>query len=254
MATVQASVLFDIGKLPQELQTNIFERRADLVISEVVNKVVFSNDDIKKAGRELIQLSEVCLELRRVCSKQVADIKMIYTLYNKYSVLNKVYHYPGGHFGVGLRVEEIVPCGNPQLLDLLSTEHPDKVNAVRSFEKFTDEQYQDMEQIVRLMPRSLRCNLGLLQTCHYVNAILMACSNPKIPVKAIEFLLRNGANVNSIYIFHGRRFHLLTLLRKANEDRYEQLKPILETNGSVEETFIDLEDIYSVWSWSHNTG
>jgi hypothetical protein len=228
-------------ELPSDLRQAIVKCRADLIISLVVNKAVFSNEDIKNAAKELSLLSLVCVEFMAFSSKQCADIKMIFALYNKYSVHNEAYLRPGCCYDPGEREAKMVPCGNPQLLDLLSAGHPSRAFACSSFEEFTDEQYQDMEPIIRLMPRSLLCNIGMLRCRDFMTPFTMACKNPNVPVEAIEFLLQKDANPNCIFSLKEDKIHILTDLRKYNQDRYVQLKPILEKYGVVEEVFTEFD-------------
>ncbi|HEX4839567.1 MAG TPA: hypothetical protein VFU89_03895 [Rhabdochlamydiaceae bacterium] len=243
-------------ELSPELRLPIIKCRADLIISLIVNRAVFSNEDIKNGGKELSTLSLVCIEFENSSSKQRADIKMIFTLYNKYSVYNKIYLEPGCYYEPDKEEGKMVPCGNPQLLDLVSAGHPYRMFAWSSFKEFTNEQYQDMEQITRLMPRSLLCNIGQLRARAFVTPFIMACKNPNVPVKAVEFLLQKGANPNSIFSLSEDKVHILTDLRNFNKDRYVQLKPILEKYGAVEEVFTEFDSyVYGdrrVWQSQKN--
>ena len=132
----------------------------------------------------------------------------------------------------------MVPCGNPQLLDLLSSGCP-LFLVHRSFKDFTNEQVEDMKKIIKLMPRSLLCNIGQARCTQFITPFAMACLNPKVPVTALEYLLKNGAKANSIVSFNSNKIHILTLLKKhaENEDRYNEIKPVLEKYGAVEEIF-----------------
>ncbi len=236
---IDSFTLFQV--LPQDLKQAIFQCRADLIIPLVVNNAVFSNEDIKNAGKELFILSLVSVEFKDFSSKQRADIKKIFTLYNKYSAHNEGYLEPGCYYEPSSRTGKMVPCGNPQLLDLLSAGHPNTAHARGSFKEFTDEQYQDMEPIIRLMPRSLLCNIGQLRSRDFVTPFIMACKNPNIPVKAIELLFQKDANPSSIFRLSDNKIHILTDLRKHDKDRYVQLKPILEKYGVIEEVFTEFD-------------
>ena len=237
--------------------------RADLVISEVVNKDVFSNQDMKEAGRTLVGLSLISKGCKTSVDVRLSDLQKIFKLYHKYRA----------SYGQFMNGKEILPCGNTQLLDLLRIGEGREWKAKTSFKRLPTEFFQDMEQIIELMPRSVTCKRKNYGTCirggfseQPVASLVIACFNPNIPIHSIELLLQRGANPNTTLVRDGKRTHILTIIKELSllpplpyhppcpkpcpsslseargyptwtqeRDRYEQLKNVLEKYGAVEE-------------------
>lgn len=225
---------FNFKGLPQDIQNIIIEFAAGTVIFNLVNKEVFSGKEIKHVGKEILNLSLVCKYFKNTSAKFLKDIKSIHILYNKYSSYNIDYLRPGCGWQDHRKL--MVPRGNPQLLDLLTTGRTLAI-ANRSFHEFSKEQEDDFKEIIRLMPRSLQCNMGDLKCRSFVKPIVMACFNEQVPLHVIEILLKNGANPNETLIFNERKIHVLVDLKSNNLPRYNEVKSMMEKYGAIEKEF-----------------
>ncbi len=123
-----------------------------------------TSDNIKLNGRSVSNLlctnKEINQKMKDICSKKLADLKKIYDVIGKYSKYNDILE--NKRYTTGKRLE---PQGNPQLLDALSTGLYDphsQWGTLSSFNEYTQEIENDIKDIVRLTPQSLKCNIGLL--------------------------------------------------------------------------------------------
>ena len=221
--------------VPVEIWLSIAEMIADQTVSEVVNKAVFSNKDIRLAAQSLYNLSWVCTTFKRGAAQRIVDIQTIFRLYNKYHFHNEIYLQPGCYYDPDSNIGKRVPCGNPQLVDLLASGYPS--TSEKTFESFSPEQEEDLKQIVKLMPRSLLCNIGRLRCREFITPFIMACHNRQVPVTILQFLLLNGAKSNSVYKLSEKKIHILTDLKNCDPERFEQIKPVLVQFGALEQVF-----------------
>lgn len=220
--------------LPLDIRKVIINFTANSIIFDLVYQEVFSNDDIKNTHSKLNFLSKVCIEFNVFSQIKLKEIKTIFNLYNKYSVYNDDYLRLGcGWLG---NEKYMVPCGNPQLLDVLSTGL--YLPFVRhSFTLFGKNQEDDLKTIIKLFPRSISCNIGSMRCRDFITPFIVACYNPFISTEIIEFLLNNGANPNSILSLNGNKIHILADLKNNNPTRYQQILPVLTKYGAVETIF-----------------
>jgi hypothetical protein len=85
------------------------------------------------------------------------------------------------------------PAKYPQLLDALCTGYRSP-GASHSIKKYSSEVENDIQNIVKLMPRSVDCRMGSLLHRTEVSPLGMACMNRNIPLSMVDWLLANGAN------------------------------------------------------------
>lgn len=149
-----------------------------------------TSTQIKAVAIQLVNLSLVNKKFNQICSEKLKTLKKINDLVNKYSKYNRKYERSLTDWLTGA---ELVPKGNPQLLDALFTgcRFP---FAESTFEAYTPEIEQDIKDIVKLTPQSMNCILGTLRCRYFVPPLAVACVNVNIPLHIVEFLLQQGAN------------------------------------------------------------
>ena len=178
-----------------------------------------TSENVKFNGRTISNLlclnKEINEKMKDVCNQKLADLKKINELINKYSHYNDTLE---GEKESSMKGQRAVPQGNPQLVDALSTGLGwVSEDLIHCFDQYTKEIENDIKEIVRLTPQSLKCNIGYLPDRYYyerLSPLAVACYNDKIPVHIIKYLLESGANPyqrywngsNDIPIIHGFEF------------------------------------------------
>ena len=200
-------------------------------INDAVSKTTLSIEDLNKAREQIVSTSN---GFDNILDKQLLKIDRIIHLYKKYAYYYLYTEYCSKWTEEKREIRN--PGGPPQLLVLFS-KSIDIYSMTGKGETFTDEQFNDMVDIVKLIPKSLICRIGFLDDRNFITPFSMACFNTDVPYKAIKFLLENGANPNSFHYYKFKKIHILTDLQQVNKKRYEELKPLLEKHGAVEEVF-----------------
>lgn len=128
------------------------------------------------------------------------------------------------------------------LIDLLCTEC-DLPFALSSHSVFTDITFNDLKEIIHIAPESLKTEYGQLRCRDKLSPLDMACHNIYIPLKVIEYLLDNGANMYHLYEVNGYKTHVLDDINpnEASEymcNRYKRLKQLFINKGFNKEKII----------------
>lgn len=202
----------------------------------------FTSNAIKGYARQLTAISLVNQEFNQICSKRLEKLKKINAFINKYSKYNHEYEHPWRDLETN---EEFDPKGNPQLLDALFTGHELRhdvftgrrlPNDKSTFDTYTTEIEEDIQEIVKLMPQSIGCILGTLRCRNDVPPLAIACINVNIPLHIIEFLLQQGANPNATLKFNShpvRIFAHINLIGGSDVHRLAAIKALFIKYSTV---------------------
>ena len=140
------------------------------------------------------------------------DLRKLYLLIEKYSYYEYKYK----------RNEPITSI----LIDLLCT-GCDLPCALSSHYIFTDDTFNDLKEIIRIVPQSLMSNCGQLRCRYYLSPLDMACHNINIPMYVIKYILNQGADMYHLYQFNGCKIHVLD----DSISYVRDIKKIFETKG-----------------------
>ncbi len=192
---------------------------------------IFTEEEVKRCGRILSALATVSKKFNTLTTEKLQDLKKTHALIKKYHVYNEKYkslkHVPviiKNRAGKAFTI--FYPGGNPQLVDALST---GSKRFASTFSQYTDEIGDDIKEIVRLMPPSIRCTMVKSYSTSYVGPLSICCFNRSIPIEIIEFLLKKGVPTDQIHL---------------EDDRVLNTEQVLATRtmdtGSKEEVVIEL--------------
>ena len=155
------------------------------------------------------------------------DLRKLYLLIKKYNIYQE-------KFKTNEPISSI-------LIDLLSTES--KLPCTYSSHSiFTNDIFDDLKEIIRIVPQSLKSETGVLRCRYYLSPLDMACNNLNIPLSVIEYMIDKQADMYHFYEFNGQKIHILDDIDsvvKAREDlewsnsypwliRYIKLKNLFE--------------------------
>ena len=111
---------------------------------------------------------------------------------------------------------------------------------------FTDDIFNDIKEIIRIVLQSLQSQYGKLR-CRYKLSPLDIGRNVNIPLNVIEYILDKGANMYYLYEVNGYKIHILDdLIIIASIfacERYEKIKQFLE-KGFDNEKLINILSLY----------
>ena len=88
-----------------------------------------------------------------------------------------------------------------------------------SFDKFTEETYQDIIDIIKLVPNSIKYRFGQLRCREKITPLYVACTNSNIPNNIIEILLQNKANPKQSIVLNGYQISILADLKNNISDK-----------------------------------
>ena len=101
-----------------------------------------------------------------------------------------------------------------------------------SFNKFTHEIYNDIIDILELIPESVHFNFGQLRCRNNITPLYASCINSNIPIDIIRLLLRCNANPNNKIKLNGNFINILTDLKNnISNDRFINISNIFEKNN-----------------------
>jgi hypothetical protein len=188
-------VFMSINSIPKEIKG---------VIVGFVQPTEITPKEIQNCGRVLAALSSANKELNSLCKQRLNELKNLYEhkrtdeLVAKYHALDIQAKNP---FCRSLYEEGKNPH---QLLDALSTgcKYRKPYSQDHTFTEYTHEIENDIKDMVRLIPQSMKCTIGALVYRTFIHPLAMACFNENIPISIIELLLKNGANPKTTYYYH----------------------------------------------------
>ena len=209
----------------------------DHLIVSFIQPVDDTEKEIKSCARRLVALSLADRQLIPICSEKLATLFNIITfsaeMYNKYNRHNSQYQellsghasHPDEPWSITHPNIKFDPDAKPYLLDALSTgcNYP---LAKRTFNEYTPEVEQDVQNMISLTPRSMNCILGEFRITKFISPLAIACFNPNIPVHIIERLLQQRANPNTIVLDYYRSCSIPPLIHHYRNS--EQVTAITE--------------------------
>ncbi len=121
------------------------------------------------------------------------DDNSLYNIKRRYELREKYYVYKNEYN----ESKNLTPEARPELLDALFT-GCNLPFAKSSLNKYDEKVEEDIEDIIRLFPDSIDCNLGKLRCKKNITPLIAACVNRMIPVYIIEYLLEKGADPDTV--------------------------------------------------------
>lgn len=193
----------------------------------VLNQISFVPYKITK--NTLVHNGRRCLNFALINKKfydhlksKLSDLKKMYELYTTYSSYNYLYENPEKYFRRDTISEYRVDCP-PILIDALNSgchlpcTSYSKDNVI----------FEDIREIVRLMPNSIHSNIGQLRCRDKVTPFVTAVFNSMVPEEVLRFLLTSGCNPHQKYELNGYEIGLLEDVQNDNPSRYNLLTQIL---------------------------
>ena len=134
------------------------------------------------------------------------------------------------------------------LIDMLCTECSLPF-ALSSHSIFTDDIFNDIKEIIRIVPQSLQSQYGQLRCRYKLSPLDIACHNVNIPLNVIEYILDKGANMYYLYEVNGYKTHILDDIDPGIAsifacERYEKIKQIFLEKGFDNEKLINILSLY----------
>lgn len=155
-----------------------------------------------------------------IIDKYKNDITKMYYLFNKYCFYQKAYY-----------LGSIIPISSV-LIDLVCT-GCDLPFAYSTFTVFTDEIFQDLKDIINILPETLSSTYGCLRCRYYLSPLDMACNNRNIPLYVIKYMIEHGANIHYKYEYNGEKIHVLEDMQTITQSnfRHDKLLTLFLKNG-----------------------
>ena len=144
------------------------------------------------------------------------DLLKLYLLIQKYSYYENEY----------IRNEPISSI----LIDLLCTESRLPC-AYSSHNVFTDNTFNDLKEIIRIAPQSLKSHYGQLRCRFYLSPLDIACHNVHIPLYVIKYIVEKNADMYHFFELNGYKIHILEDLSNSFIVRCENLKDLFNKKG-----------------------
>ena len=189
-----------------------------------INKL-YTINEIKKTAKDNLNLY--------LLFKYKKNIGILHDLKNIFNLINK-YNYYQDSYEKNIKIQSIYKSNHlvstlPILLDILFA-GCDLPYGFSTLENFNNDNYNDIKNIIKLIPNSINSNFGLLRCRTSVKPIHAACYNYNIPIYVIKYLLENGANKNDHILVNGYETDILDDLKEnISSYRYNQIKKLFDT-------------------------
>ena len=101
--------------------------------------------------------------------------------------------------------------------------------AYSSHSVFTNDTFEDLKEIIRIAPHSLKSNYGQLRCRYYLSPLDIACHNINIPMYVIEYILNQDVDIYHYYELNGCKTHIFEDC--IGEIRENHIKQLFEKKG-----------------------
>lgn len=152
------------------------------------------------------------------------DLHALFTLIKKYSYYETQY-----------KMNEPI---SSILIDLLCTGCT-LPYAESTYSVFTENTFDDLKEIIRIVPDSLHSQSGQLRCRHLLSPLDIACHNRNIPLYVIKYMVENGADMYHFYEVNEYKTHVLQEM-----NRSETITHIYISNGFVMK---QMQEQLAVW-------
>tara|TARA_A100001015_G_scaffold196074_1_gene218685 strand:+ start:560 stop:1189 length:630 start_codon:yes stop_codon:yes gene_type:complete len=202
-----------LDKLPHEIN--------DIILSYLISSIISINI-VKNNNKEL--LTFLLLSKEKTTYNKLQKNNKIYYFLNKYNVFQKEYSYSYYH-----GFDENIIFTNPILCDILFTELNIPFSR-SSFNRITDNLFEDLKEIIRLIPDSLESGWCHLRCRTNVTPLYAACINEKIPLDIVKYMIEQGADKKNKVKVNGFSRNILVDIRKetVNIYRYNRLVELFD--------------------------
>lgn len=164
------------------------------IMSFLAPSPTFSATEVKEASKNYDSMALVNTQVRGIYREQLLRLQQILYIVKKYPQYEGVCGEPYVNEKTG---EVLDGYGPSYLYELLKSGLSAGLGEI-SLPKYSEEIEKDIRIILKVMPESIHYNGGSLSGRSFVNPLLAACYNPKIPVHVIERLFQKGANPGAI--------------------------------------------------------
>ena len=201
--------------LPNELIDIILNNSIDLILNEKLDK-----ENISKNILTLSMTNKCFLDILK---ERKQEIQEKYNQKSREWLIDKYSHYRSRYDSWLQSGDD--PKGTPELLDALFTSCYLPFST-SSYNILTKEIKDDICAIIKLIPESIYCQIGLLQFKNYVTPLFVACVNECIPIDIIKLLLEN--NATKYMTNDNKKGFLFDLLARIRESRYSIIEKLLK--------------------------
>ena len=189
-----------LKSLPIEIIELINNPITKLDTSKNITKTFIKNKLI-----EIKRYSFVNKEFNSIYKTTCDNLNIIYKLINKYTVYQREYEkqpiYSWDKYSY-----KNVP--SPIIYDMILT-GCDLPYANSTFKTWSYEIEEDLDNAIRLLPKSINYSVGFLRCRDNVSVLHAACFNENFPLNIIKLLLKNGINKKHKISLNGEHINIL---------------------------------------------
>ena len=211
-------------------KVSIFNQIPEPILLEIKEYLVptssntfFSEKSLLRIGSQLLSLQ---LSLR--LPVELPDMKTRFQLLSKYDKYNTDYEW---YYTYQYKKGQTNMIGHPILVDILFTGCTLPC-CHSSHDFFNDSMEEDLKSCIDLFPGCLNSTFGSLRCRYNVSPLHAACSNDMIPLRVIEYLIKQGADMSHPISVNGEPIHILEDLEDNRNYRLESIRKIFNKYSS----------------------
>lgn len=211
-------------------QVSIFNQIPETTLIEIKEYLVPTSSNIFFSEKSLLRIGSQLLSLQLSLRLQVElpDMKTRFQLLSKYWKYNTDYEW---YYTYQYQKGQTNMIGHPILLDILFTGCP--LPCCHSSHDFLNESMEeDLKSCIDLFPGCLNSTFGTLRCRYNVSPLHAACSNDMIPLRVIEYLIKQGADMSHPISVNGQPIHILEDLEDNRNYRLESIRKIFNKYSS----------------------
>ena len=212
-------------------KVSIFNQIPEPILFEIKEYLVPTSSNTFFSEKSLLRIGSQLLSLQLSLRLQVElpDMKTRFQLLSKYWKYNTDYEW---YYTYQYKKKEQTNLiGHPILLDILFTGCPLPC-ANTSHDFFNDSMEEDLKSCIDLFPGCLNSTFGSLRCRYNVSPLHAACSNDMIPLRVIDYLIKQGADMNHPISVNGEPIHILEDLEDNRNYRLESIRKIFNKYSS----------------------
>lgn len=169
----------------------------------------------KNSVKEQWELTVNLYLILKVPIMGLSILKQQYQLVSKYHQYNYSYN---SYYKYSYQQTHRKLIGHPILLDILFS-GCDLPYADSTFDYFDQQLEKDLKLCIKLFPNCLNSIYGQLRCRHEVTPFHVACINYHIPIKVVEYLIKQGADIHKPILINGYKANILEDLKDTCQDK-----------------------------------
>lgn len=176
------------------MKQNVIQSLPDEIIKNILDYSIEKVNYYLKNEIKMITKNILCIFLgtKFAVKNKLDKLRRIHSLIEKYNSYQNDYEY---HVAYKLRKNIHIEEYPPLLLDacMAGCRLPIAHSSIRDF---NDNVFDDIKEIIELVPESIKCKFGQLRCRTYLTPLHSAIYNEAIPIEVIKYLIDKKANVN----------------------------------------------------------